>query len=66
MKISRNSLSSFSIGKKPFADAVLDAFVNQVAAMRDDKEHWVRREASLALGALAKVVSLDVVITSLV
>ena len=42
------------------------AFVQEVQRVGHDPIYWVRREASFALGALAKVVPDDVVIGSLV
>ncbi|KAH7107527.1 ARM repeat-containing protein [Auriculariales sp. MPI-PUGE-AT-0066] len=51
--------------QKPFSDVVLQAFVQQVECLQDDSEHWVRREASLALGALAKVVSVEILVNTL-
>lgn len=40
--------------------------MKEVERVGRDSVYWVRREASFALGALAKVVREDVVITSLV
>lgn len=42
------------------------AFVEEVGRVGRDNVYWVRREASFALGALAKVVPEEVVINSLV
>lgn len=41
------------------------AFVDEVEIVARDPMYWVRREASLALGALAKVVPQQVIIHSL-
>ena len=42
------------------------AFVAELERVGRDSIHWVRREASFALGALAKVVPVEVVTSSLV
>lgn len=42
------------------------AFVEEVQRVGGDSVYWVRREASFALGALAKVVPEDLVISTLV
>lgn len=42
------------------------AFVREVERAGKDPVHWVRREASFALGALAKVVPEELIILSLV
>jgi hypothetical protein len=42
------------------------AFVREVERVGRDPIHWVRREASFALGALAKVVPDELIIDSLV
>jgi len=42
------------------------AFVREVERAGKDPVHWVRREASFALGALAKVIPEDLVMSSLV
>ncbi|KAH7914982.1 armadillo-type protein [Hygrophoropsis aurantiaca] len=42
-----------------------DAFVKEVERVGKDPIYWVRREASFALGALAKVVPQEIVICSL-
>ena len=41
-------------------------FVAEVSRVGSDPFYWVRREAAFALGALAKVVSRDVVVDALV
>jgi len=41
-------------------------FVNEVDRVGHDPVYWVRREASFAVGALAKVVPLELVLSSLV
>jgi len=43
-----------------------EAFVVEVERVGRDPVYWVRREASFALGALAKVVPQEIVICSLV
>jgi serine/threonine-protein phosphatase 4 regulatory subunit 1 len=42
------------------------AFVKEVKRVAKDPIYWVRREASYTLGALAKVVSAEIVVSSLV
>lgn len=42
------------------------AFVAEVERVGRDSIYWVRREASFAVGALAKVVPVEVVTSSLV
>lgn len=42
------------------------AFVAELERIGRDTVYWVRREASFALGALAKVVPVEVVTSSLV
>ncbi|KAF9052975.1 armadillo-type protein, partial [Panaeolus papilionaceus] len=63
-------LSSMSLMAAVTASGILkpdtqDSFVKEVERVGRDSVYWVRREASFALGALAKVVREDVVITSL-
>jgi hypothetical protein len=41
-------------------------FVSEVDRVGHDPVYWVRREASFAVGALAKVVPLELVLSSLV
>ena len=41
-------------------------FVSEVDRVGHDSVYWVRREASFAVGALAKVVPLELVLSSLV
>jgi hypothetical protein len=43
-----------------------DVFVQEVWRVGSDSVYWVRREASFAIGALAKVVPLEMVTTYLV
>jgi hypothetical protein len=43
-----------------------DTFVREVERVGRDPVYWVRKEASYALGALAKVVPKEIVIMSLV
>lgn len=47
-------------------DDIQLAFVKEVERVAHDPIYWVRREASFAVGALAKVVPEDVIIVSLV
>ena len=47
-------------------DDIQLAFVKEVERIARDPIYWVRREASFAVGALAKVVSEDVVNITLV
>jgi hypothetical protein len=42
------------------------AFVKEVERVGQDSVFWVRREASYALGALAKIVPVEIVVSSLV
>lgn len=41
-------------------------FVSEVDRVGHDPVYWVRREASFAVGALAKVVPLELVLSTLV
>ncbi|KAG5646684.1 hypothetical protein DXG03_002674 [Asterophora parasitica] len=64
-------LSSMSLMAAVTASGALDeetkqAFVNEVERVAQDTVYWVRREASFALGALAKVVPEEIVIRCLV
>lgn len=43
-----------------------DAFVQEVERSGQDTVYWVRREAAFAVGALAKVVPVEIVHGSLV
>lgn len=47
-------------------DDIQRTFVKEVERVARDPIYWVRREASFAVGALAKVVPEDVIIISLV
>ncbi|KAF7304799.1 hypothetical protein MKEN_01194000 [Mycena kentingensis (nom. inval.)] len=47
-------------------DATKNAFVKEVERVSQDPVYWVRREASYALGALAKVVPDEIVVLSLI
>ncbi|KAG6818201.1 hypothetical protein H0H87_000106 [Tephrocybe sp. NHM501043] len=63
-------LSSMSLMAAVTASGTLDedtkeAFVKEVVRVSQDSIYWVRREASFALGALAKVVSEEIVVSSL-
>lgn len=42
------------------------AFVKEVERVAKDPIYWVRREASYTLGALAKVIPVEIVVSSLV
>lgn len=42
------------------------AFVKEVERVAKDPIYWVRREASYTLGALAKVIPIEIVVSSLV
>ena len=42
------------------------AFIREVERAGKDPIHWVRREASFALGALAKVIPEELVVSALV
>jgi len=42
------------------------AFVTEVQRVARDDTYWVRREASYTLGALAKVIPIELVASSLV
>lgn len=42
------------------------AFVKEVERVAKDPIYWVRREASYTLGALAKVIPAEIVVSSLV
>ncbi|EIW85038.1 ARM repeat-containing protein [Coniophora puteana RWD-64-598 SS2] len=64
-------LSSMSLIAAVAAGSSLDEdikgiFVKEVARVSQDPVFWVRREASFALGALAKVVPQEIVICSLI
>lgn len=43
-----------------------EVFVQEVCRVASDPVHWVRREASFAIGALAKVVPIEMVTAHLV
>ncbi|KAJ7109269.1 armadillo-type protein [Mycena epipterygia] len=64
-------LSSMSLMAAVAANGCLDentkhAFVKEIERVGHDPVYWVRREASYALGALAKVVPDEVVVCSLI
>jgi serine/threonine-protein phosphatase 4 regulatory subunit 1 len=50
----------------PLEEETKTAFVREVERIGRDQIYWVRREASFALGALAKIVPEEVVLCSLV
>jgi len=50
----------------PLEEETKTAFVREVERIGRDQIYWVRKEASFALGALAKIVPEEVVVCSLV
>jgi serine/threonine-protein phosphatase 4 regulatory subunit 1 len=50
----------------PLSEEMKLAFVKEVGRVARDPIYWVRREASYTLGALAKVIPVGVVVSSLV
>ena len=50
----------------PLSEEMKLAFVQEVERAARDRIYWVRREASYTLGALAKVIPIEVVVSSLV
>ena len=61
-----SNLSSDLIAAVSLQDDILRTFVKEVERVARDPIYWVRREASFAVGALAKVVPEDVINISLV
>ncbi|KAF9264782.1 ARM repeat-containing protein [Marasmius fiardii PR-910] len=64
-RLSSMSLMAAVAASGCFDDATQRAFVNEVERVSHDAIYWVRREACLALGALAKVVPEELVILTL-
>ncbi|TFK54986.1 hypothetical protein OE88DRAFT_1653583 [Heliocybe sulcata] len=64
-KVSSMSLMAALSARCPLKDDIQTAFVKEVERVGRDPIYWVRREASFALGALAKVVPLEIVVSSL-
>lgn len=64
-KVSSMSLMAALSATCSLDEDIQAAFVKEVGRVGRDPIYWVRREASFALGALAKVVPLEIVITSL-
>jgi hypothetical protein len=60
------NLSSDLVAAVSLQDDILRTFVKEVERVACDPIYWVRREASFAVGALAKVVPEDVINISLV
>ena len=50
----------------PLSEEMKLAFVKEVERVAKDPIYWVRREASYTLGALAKVIPIEIVVSSLV
>jgi serine/threonine-protein phosphatase 4 regulatory subunit 1 len=50
----------------PIDDETKSAFIAEIERVGRDPVYWVRREASFAVGALAKVVPQEVVLVTLV
>ena len=50
----------------PLSEEMRLAFVKEVERVAKDPIYWVRREASYTLGALAKVIPVEIVVSSLV
>jgi len=49
----------------PLSEEMKLAFVKEVERVARDTVYWVRREASYTLGALAKVIPVEIVVSSL-
>ncbi|KAG7092360.1 hypothetical protein E1B28_008719 [Marasmius oreades] len=64
-RLSSMSLMAAVAASGCFDDATQRAFVNEVQRVSHDAIYWVRREACLALGALAKVVPEELVTLTL-
>ncbi|KAJ7063195.1 armadillo-type protein [Mycena amicta] len=65
-RLSSMSLMAAVTASGRLNDDTKDAFVKEVQRVGHDPVYWVRREASYALGALAKVVPDEVVLLSLI
>ncbi|KAL4265941.1 ARM repeat-containing protein [Pleurotus pulmonarius] len=64
-RVSSMSLMAATAASGTLRDETKLAFVKEVERVGRDHLHWVRREASFAVGALAKVVPTELVICSL-
>ncbi|KAG6878686.1 hypothetical protein C0993_011501 [Termitomyces sp. T159_Od127] len=64
-RLSSMSLMAAVTASGTLGEETKEAFVQEVVRVGQDSVYWVRREASFALGALAKVVPEEVVICSL-
>ncbi|KAI0692388.1 armadillo-type protein [Cytidiella melzeri] len=64
-RLSSMSLMAAVTASGPIDDETQNAFVAEVERVSRDPVYWVRREASFAIGALAKVVPQEVVLISL-
>jgi serine/threonine-protein phosphatase 4 regulatory subunit 1 len=65
-RLSSMSLIAAVTASGPLEEDVQATFVQEVERIGRDSVYWVRREASFAVGALAKVVPAEVVQMSLV
>jgi serine/threonine-protein phosphatase 4 regulatory subunit 1 len=65
-RLSSMSLMAAVTASVPLEEETQTAFVKEVERVGKDPVYWVRREASFALGALAKIVPQEVVVCSLV
>ncbi|KAF7966081.1 hypothetical protein HWV62_40190 [Athelia sp. TMB] len=65
-RLSSMSLIAAVVASGPVEEHTRAAFVSEVERVGQDQVYWVRREASFALGALAKIVPHEVVVLSLV
>ncbi|KAH0583984.1 hypothetical protein H2248_009567 [Termitomyces sp. 'cryptogamus'] len=64
-RLSSMSLMAAVTASGTLGEEAKEAFVKEVVRVGRDSMYWVRREASFALGALAKVVPEEIVICSL-
>ncbi|KAG9226403.1 hypothetical protein CCMSSC00406_0003282 [Pleurotus cornucopiae] len=64
-RVSSMSLMAATAASGTLRDETKVAFVKEVERVGRDYLHWVRREASFAVGALAKVVPTELVVCSL-
>ncbi|KAI0093538.1 armadillo-type protein [Irpex rosettiformis] len=64
-RLSSMSLMAAVTASGPIDDETKNAFVAEIERVGRDPVYWVRREASFAVGALAKVVPQEVVLVSL-
>lgn len=65
-RLSSMSLMAAVVASGCLKDSIKELFVHEVERVAQDPMYWVRREASFALGALAKVVPEELVSASLV